>query len=236
MKLSGSVSQTTKTLLALAIFAAPVVFGEETGTPDKSAADKWTFTVRDRRDPFTFAKVKKFSGPKINNDPGSNLPPNSGSKGNLPPEEIDLKRREALKQYELGERMLMDGSAKLSMDRCDEGLNVFRDVDNINSYPELQEVRERIYRLRKAATRVKDRNDADSEFLALGLRITGIVSRERKAQAIVNGKVSNKGDVITASSEGSEVVIDEIRPDQVIFLYKTFRMALPLSDVTANSR
>jgi hypothetical protein len=215
---------------------APPVPAPPAATPAEDAEDKWEFSDDGRRDMFTFSKVKKAPVKVVVDETNpSNTDPKKGSPS-LAPEEIDSKRREAQKQYEAAEVAMLEGSAKMSVDRCDDGLNVFREVENISQYRELQEVRERLYRLRKAASRVRDRNDADAEFTGLGLRITGIVSRERKSQAIVNGRVVNKGDVISASAEGAEVVVDEIRPDQIIFLYKTYRMALPLTEVSTSSR
>jgi hypothetical protein len=232
----------TGVLVAVAVMSAAAVFAGEpadgaapAATPPNAALntpeskEKWRFSARGRRDPFTFAKVTKAKiKPVTEKDPGRIT--QVDSKDVLAPEEIQKKRDAAQKKYDAAELALMEGAARNSVERCDEGLAVFRDVQNLGSYRELQEVREKLYRLRKAAVRLKERIDADSEFLALGLRITGIVSRERKAQTIVNGAIRNKGDVISATSEGSEVVVDEIRPDQVIFLYKTYRMSLPLTD------
>lgn len=112
---------------------------------------------------------------------------------------------------------------------CDKGLEALKDIASIAKFPDLLQSREKLLDLRRAGEQVRLRLQAEKKFGDLNLRLTGVVARERHSQAIVNGKIVGKGEVVSLG-DNNDVVVDEIRPDQVIFLFQGYRMALALTD------
>jgi len=92
------------------------------------------------------------------------------------------------------------------------------------------QIREKLLELRRAGERVRQRQEAEKKFRDMNIRLTGVVARAHHSQAIVNGKIVGKGEAV-AVSENNDVVVDEIQPDQVIFLFQGYKMGLTLSDM-----
>jgi len=211
----------------------PAAGPEATADADAALAAEeppFNFDPLDRRDPFTFTKVVAPTSIIVS-------PPDGGGSGDGGPkkvmraDEVEAKRREAEGHYTRGERNLMDTRAPEALAECDRGLEVFKDVPNIGDYRDLQDVRERLYRLRKAAERMRMRQDAEREFLRLNIKVTGIVARERNSQAIINQNIVNKGDLVATVGDSNDVVVVEnILPDQVVFLFRGYKMTLTISN------
>jgi len=189
----------------------------------------FNFDPQDRRDPFTFTKVVAPTQIISTNDPSTST--ESGPKKVMRADEVEAKRREAEAQYVRGERNLMDTEATKAVADCDRGLEVFKDIPNIGDYRDLQDVRERLFRLRKASERMRMRQDAEREFVRLNLKVTGIVARDRNSQAIINATIVNKGDLVATVGDSNDVVVVEnILPDQIVFLFRGYKIAQTFSE------
>jgi len=148
----------------------------------------------------------------------------------MDPAQIAMKKMEAMTHYNLAEQSLLEMNAADSMVHCDKGLEVFKDVP-MKDYKELQEVRDMLMRMRKAAERIKQRQDAERDFTMMNIKLTGVVAREKNSQAIVNAKVVTKGDVVPSANEGVDVVVADILPQQVVFVFRGYKMMLTLSEI-----
>lgn len=207
-------------------------------TPEAKAAREarelqqrpFKFEMGERRDPFVFIAKAPVAPVEGTTTPG----PQGDQPGiNLSNETIAKVKAEAEAFYAEAERAFLEfsreGKAVEAIAKCDEGLNLFTQYQRASTVPQWQEIREKLFDLRKAADRIRQRQDAIRKFEELNIRLTGIVAKERNSQAIVNSRTVRKGDVV-AAGESSDVVVDEIRPDQVVFVFQGFKMALNLSD------
>ena len=190
--------------------------------------DVWTFDPADRRDPFSFTRAVVVVEKENDLGPGGS---GQGRQG-LSRNEVEAKKREAEAAYTEGERALMASDAPDAVSKCDRGLDVFKDVPNIADYRDLQEVQSRLLRLRKAADRLRQRQDAEREFTRLNIRVTGVVARDKRSQAIVNASIVSKGDLVTTGDSTDVVIVEDILPEQVIFLFRGYKMMLTLSDTS----
>jgi hypothetical protein len=223
--------------------APPVPPVAPVATPDGSdeieavSFDKkvpFKFEMRERRDPFTFTKAVPVDKKNIDTP----TPNNTGERKHiLGPAEVDAKHKEAEACYAEAARLLMDTKpneapkAAESLLQCDKGLEIFKDIVSIADYKELQDVRENLFRLRKAAERLRQRQDAVRDFASLNIRLTGVVVIEKHSLAIVNQKIVAKGDLVSTLGESAEVVVvDDILADQVVFLFRGFHIAASLLD------
>jgi hypothetical protein len=207
---------------------APPAGGAEANTEKAPQVEEtFNFVPGDRRDPFTFTKVV----PKLATPTSSSTNPDEDqTQKRMDAAQIAAKKSEALNYYSMAESALMDMNAAESMARCDRGLEVFKDVQ-MNLYKELQEVRDVLLRLRKAAERIRQRQDAERDFSQMNLHLTGVVARDKNSQAIINAKVVTKGDVVPSSTEGVDIVVADILPQQVVFIYRGYKMMLTLSEI-----
>jgi hypothetical protein len=187
-------------------------------------AKPFRFDMGSRRDPFIFiSEIPAELIPTKDGDPTVKAPV-------LDKKVIEQVRAEAEAHYAEAERAFSkEGKAQEAINKCDEGLKVFAQFPSAGAQDEWRDVRERLFDLRKAAERVRQRQEAKKKFDDLNIRLTGIVSRERNSQAIINSRTVRKGDVV-AASEAYDVVVDEIRNDQVVFVFQGFKMALNLSE------
>lgn len=177
--------------------------------------ETFIFEPGDRRDPFSFTRQIPHPVEPLNPVVVDLVDPLK-----LDPAAVAQKRMDALTQYSLAEQSLMSDNAADAVQRCDAGLEVFHDVA-LHQYRELQEIRDTLLRLRKAAERAKMRADVEREFSMMQLHVTGIVFRDRNPQAIVNAAVVSKGDVVNET-----VIVADIRQNEVCVLYKGFKLAL----------
>jgi hypothetical protein len=88
---------------------------------------------------------------------------------------------------------------------------------------------EKCRRLEATARRLKERRDIENEFAGLKLRLTGIVTRARRAAAAVDGRVVREGDRLApASAPNRTVTVRRITPKAVIFVYRGVEVQLGL--------
>ena len=194
---------------------------------------RFVFDPKGRRDPFTFRR-KPDPDVITGVNPAEPGPPGGG----VEPTTVELMvlKEKSEKLYGEAEESFMnlnkDGRAVEVVLKCDKGLEVFKDVANIAKYTMLLEVREKLLDLRKAAERIRQRQEAEKKFKELNIRVTGVVVRDRRSQAIISGRggPASRGTVV-AASESYDATVDDIRDDQVIFLFQGYRMALQLSEM-----
>lgn len=215
--------------LAAATAGEPAEKPDDTG---KAVADDpvFIFDPGDRRDPFTFVKASVIESYTVA-DPTRG---DSGGAGKpvLRPHEVEAKKKEAEAIYFDAEGALGDADAVGALSRCDKGLEVFKDIPNIGEYPQLQSVRENLFRLRKAADRMRQRQEAEREFSRLNIRVTGVVAREKNSQAIINNVIVAKGDVVATAGESSDaVLVEDILPERIVFLFRGYKMTITLSEI-----
>lgn len=208
---------------------APV---EAPAEPGKKLVEEkpFVFEPRDRRDPFTFLK-------KVDVPVEPTVRPGDGS---APVITVDVlviqqKKAEADAHYAAAEKAFLDigkdGKAQEVIAKCDAGLKIFADLPNLNAVRELQEIRERLTDMRKAGDRVKVRHESEKRFREVHVRLTGVVARDRRSTAIVNGQPVFKGDVL-AAAENYNVVVDDINADRVVFVTpEGFKTMVTLSEM-----
>jgi hypothetical protein len=223
-------------LVALPLLAGTALVGGEPPAPEtaKKPVDEkpFVFEVRNRRDPFCFRRK-----PDIPTAPGPE--PIVGKAGGDDTKDIDQaqvekRKADSEKAYTEAESAFLeigrDGRAPDIIAKCDVGLDVLKDVPNIAKYPELLSVREKLLDLRRAADNMRLRQIAEKKVGEMNIRLTGVVFRDRHSRAIVNGKPVGRGAVV-AVSDSNEVIVDEIKPDQVVFVFQGYKMMLTLSDM-----
>ena len=208
---------------ALGVEGAP---GE--GAQAEKKPDEYVLGPADRRDPFSFTKALPEAPKPLDR---TNRQEDDDKALKIDAQQIQARKVKALEHYQLAEAALMNMNATESVLQCDNGLNVFKDL-KMNFYKELQDVRDQLLRLRKAADRIHQRQDAERDFTTMNLRLTGVVAREKNSQAIVNAQVVTKGSIVSSSSsqEGAEVVVADILPQQVIFVFRGYRIKLDMSE------
>jgi len=225
--------------LALASLPAPGVEGPLVEKKPRGEEKPFEFAAENDRDPFTFRRKPIVQARDTVRDTTSTLPP--GPVTAVSAEAIRQKTADMEKWYGEAELafMLQTGrDTRLSevAFKCDKGLELLKDLPDVTRCPDpvavrdLLQVKEKLLELRRAGERVRQRQDAEKKFRDMNIRLTGVVARERRSQAIVNGKIVGKGEVV-AVSENNDVVVDEIQPDQVIFLFQGYKMSLTLSDM-----
>ncbi|MCW8133638.1 MAG: hypothetical protein KIS92_25055 [Planctomycetota bacterium] len=187
--------------------------------PVSTFADEPPFVYDDggRRDPFTF--TKPIIAP-TETAPGPDQ---------IAPSTLIVLKEQAERNYLLAEQLMMAGNPREAITACDKGLEGFREIKNIEEVPDLQDMRERLFRLRKAADRLRSRADAEQAFKNLNLRVSGVVARDRDSRAIVNNKVVGKGDLILASDNSEGAIVDDIVPGRVVVRFRGYKMVLDVA-------
>jgi len=195
---------------------------------DKGAEKPFIFNPNGRRDPFVFALMPDIPNTAPIVAEGKDLGKGTITPGRMSAAVLKRMKEEAEAIYQSAEASFMDGNVLSTIHNCDKGIDVFKKTTDIGTYRELLEIRERLTDLRRAGERLKSREDAEAEFERIGVRLTGVVAREKHSQAIVNGKTVSKGDIVSANNESVDIVVDDIRPDQVIFLFRGYRVTQEL--------
>ena len=120
----------------------------------------------------------------------------------------------------------MEFRAADCIDACDHALMQLRHISD--ERPGIAALRQNLQSLRKVGDSMRARSEAAAAYQRLNVSVTGVVSRPRKAQAIVNGVVVREGQ--TLSAPGNELlVIEKITADQVVVNFRGYRMAAPLA-------
>jgi len=234
----------TSCLTALLALASLSALGGEPPTVEvKSRGEEkpFDFEPGGYRDPFAFHK--KLDRIAARSTPIGPVSPTLTPPNPLDPAEIQKRREKAERCYGEAQQAFMletgrDTRPSDVVSKCDKGLEELKDVGDLSKYPDqaavrdLVQIREKLLELRRAGEQVRQRREAERRFRDMNLRLTGVVAQQRHSQAIVNGKIVGKGEVV-ATSESNDVVVDEILPDQVIFLFQGYKMSLTLSDMPA---
>lgn len=190
---------------------------------------QFKFDAKARRDPFAF----RLKYPPPPEKPKVTIPAN----GDPPPITFETREKmnDAKKSLTESEGLFMKMETAESLARCQSGLQIIQklleqpNIAQESVYGELLNLRESFFRMSKASQKLKERQDAEREFKSLNVKLTGVVAREKNSQVIVNGKVLSKGGVIPIS-DSAEIVIYDILPNEVIFLFRDYKMKLSISE------
>lgn len=87
-------------------------------------------------------------------------------------------------------------------------------------------LREGLLTLREAARRLHVREQTESAFRALNVRVSGVVVGEKRSSAVVNGSVLGAGDFLPVNGQQSEARIEEIRAGLVIVSFRGLKLPL----------
>lgn len=187
----------------------------------QSYQDETPFTPRvDLQDPFVFVRSK-------------------------PAEMEDWRKKEEMTRRQIEERMaeaqqagdaardaLAEGHSKDAFDLSERGLKALQDsgtVDGAEIYlssAAAVRLREGLLTVREAARRLHAREETESAFRALNVRLTGVVVGEKRASAVVNGAVLSAGDFLPVNGQPSEARIVEIRAGLVIVSFRGLKLPL----------
>jgi hypothetical protein len=223
-------------LVSAPLFAAAQPQPKEAAQPPKpepaaplKIEEEVRFVLDDkgRRDPFTFMAKVRVAPP-----PRDGQPPPPG-----PVEGIVKTKQASEKAYADAEKAFLGIARGVNpldvITHCDEGLVKLREVADIAKWHDLIELRERLFDLRRAADRLRVREEVTGNFEKLGIRLTGVVVRGRHSLALVNGKPVGIGEVVRID-DSNEILVDDIRSDQVIFVYQGFKMAKKLTEASGS--
>jgi hypothetical protein len=202
--------------------------------PDKvsvSSLDQdWVIDDLGRRDPFTFTKNVVVMDPVQ----GGSIDQGQETPTGLPPEVLERKRTAAELACNLAEMSLMELDPNGAVAKCDQGMEEFKDVPNMSKYPELEIVKGRLLRARKASENLRGRQTAQRDFDAMNIKILGVVAKPKNSQVIIqSGKeadILHKGSMVKTSNDSTDVMVDEILPERVVFNFRGYRMMLLLQD------
>lgn len=184
--------------------------------------DSFVIVPGDRRDPFTFRRTIEMPVMPKRDD-------------YVPPPIIvdDFNRvatRLKLSQvYDRAENAFMNAQLNEAMQACDEGLGVIQGIPQ-NHRDGFGGEQNSILRLRAAVNHQLVRDEAQRQFEALNISLTGVVARTGLSQAIVNSRVVTRGEIVPLENAPQNVLVLEIRQNEVIFLYRGFRMNVPIKD------
>lgn len=186
------------------------------------------FDDNGRRDPFTFTKnvaIVEQNGDKPPVE-GSDEPPT------IAPEVVKRIKSAAEADCAMAEASLMELDPNAAITKCDAGMDEFKPIPNLSAFPELEIVKGRLLRARKASEQMRARQTAQRDFDAMNIEISGVMALKKNSQAIINGEISHKGTMVKASSDSADVMVDEILPERVTFVFRGYRMMLLLSEAS----
>lgn len=198
--------------------------GEKT-TVANPLDDNWVIDPNGRRDPFTFTKALA----NLKDDIGP-VDPLAPPPGELPREEREKKRNNAELAVNQAEGLLMELDAANALAQCDKGMEEFKGVEDIARYPELEVVKGRLLRARKASDQMRSRQTAERDFGAMNIKIQGVSINKKSPMAIINSKTVKKGETVSVSGDNTDVMVDEIQPERVVFLFRGYRMTLLVAE------
>jgi len=185
----------------------------------------WVIDDNNRRDPFTFTKNVVVLDPTV---PGPS--PDQPDQPGVAPEVLAKIKNDAEIACNLAETALMELDPTAAITKCDQGMEAFKPISNMSVYPELEVVKGRILRVRKASETLRARQTAQRDFDAMNIKILGAVVKNKNSQVIIqSGKeaeVLHKGSMVKVSSDSADVMVDEILPERVVFNFRGFRMML----------
>ena len=77
---------------------------------------------------------------------------------------------------------------------------------------------------------MRSRQQAQRDFDAMNIEISGVMALKKNSQAIINGEIAHKGTLVKAAADSADVMVDEILPERVMFVFRGYRMMLLLSE------
>ena len=166
---------------------------------------------RGRRDPFTFAFRPEIPQQPIEKRPEINI---AGNVAN------------ADQQLDQAERALMERRVGECIERCEAARASLKDTPAGRS--EIEGLRQSLLRTRKAGEAMRERDEATAAFGKLNLTVSGVIARQRKSQAIVNGLLVREGQTIPADANET-LMIERITSEQVVVNFRGYRMVARLS-------
>lgn len=206
---------------------------EVPGTPAEKpvvssiSGEDYVFDPNNRRDPFTFTKAVVSLEAVVQKQGEEEVPVSN----RLPNEVVEEKRRLAEAKLNLAEMSLMELDPNSAVTQTDLGMDVFKGIDDISIYPELEVVKGRILRARKAGDQMRGRQSAERDFSAMNIKISGVMVHNRKnSQAIINSKIVRKGDLVAVTGDATDIMVDEILSERVVFLFRGYRMTLLVAE------
>lgn len=198
-----------------------VAVGVSLGVAASDADKPLVFEAGERRDPFAFSA-------RLNLATIAPPPPVIPA---IPSFDIAGTRVKLAELYDQAESHFLDAQSSEAIQMCDSGLALIQGIP-VESRHAIGSEQERILRLRTAATRALSREEAEKQFKALNLSLTGVVVHDGQSQAIVNSKVVTRGQVIALPESTQDAVVLEIRDGAVVFLYRGYRI---LREIKADS-
>src|SRR5947207_14061408 len=97
--------------------------------------------------------------------------------------------------------------------KCDQCMEAFKPISNMSLYPELEVVKGRILRARKASDTLSARQIAQRDFDAMNIKILGALVRPKNSLVILkSGKETetlHKGSMVKVSSDSADAMPDQ---------------------------
>src|SRR6185295_20388045 len=87
----------------------------------------------------------------------------------IPPEMVQKKKNAAELACNIAEAALMELDPNTAVAKCEQGMEEFKDVPNLSLYPELEVVKGRLLRARKASENLRARQTAQRDFDAMNI-------------------------------------------------------------------
>ena len=78
------------------------------------------------------------------------------------------------------------------------------------------------------AARLKNQQDIGKEFVALGLRVDGVIWSPTDAKAVVNGKLLSAGEVMLVERKQGDLRVEIVEEHGVVFQFRGMRFRLPV--------
>jgi hypothetical protein len=169
----------------------------------------YEFTPGDRRDPFTFMRGVTLEDKTLA----------------IPSITVDVEKihDQAGALYDQAYADMAEMNAAEVKRHCDAALKLLSNVPQVPMVRKVEELRQNITGLNKAAEKLHQRREAQKAFDEMRLSVTGVVTRGTSAHAIINGKILRAGEGL--ESADGPVVVESIAEDKVILLYRGYRMA-----------
>jgi hypothetical protein len=175
-----------------------------------SALHGFDFDPHNRRDPFTFMLEVKLEDAKA-----VVVTPI--------PVDIDKIHDQAGDLYQKAYADMAEMNTAEVKRRCDGALKLLSKVPQSPMVLKVEELRQNLTALNKAAEKLHQRREAQKAFDELHLSVTGVVTQGNASHAIINGKILRAGEGLESADE--PVVVESIAQDKVILLYRGYRMA-----------
>ena len=173
--------------------------------PEITAYD---FTPRNRRDPFTFRldvqveETISVAAPAL---------------------DIERVQVEAGAMYQKAHTAMGERNTDEVKQNCSAALKLLNQIPRIPLIVKVEELRQKLASLNKAAEKLQQRREAQKAFDALKLSVSGVLMRDNGAHAIIDGHVLKAGEALLSSEE--RLVVESISTDRVIMMFRGFKMA-----------